>query len=163
RLCRDRAGQGLPAGRRLAPDPLELSRRRRFPQNAGGARRAAREGLMPRHSETRYLPYTPEQLFELVADVEHYDEFLPWVVAVRVVSSKNFWSATIFAGSALRSAVANTTVPTGLEGEPPPGPAMPVIATAISASDAASAPRAIAQAVATLTAPKVSTTSSLTL
>jgi coenzyme Q-binding protein COQ10 len=42
---------------------------------------------MPRHSETRYLPYTPEQLFELVADVEHYDEFLPWVVAVRVRSS----------------------------------------------------------------------------
>ncbi|MFL6829146.1 MAG: type II toxin-antitoxin system RatA family toxin [Sphingomicrobium sp.] len=42
---------------------------------------------MPRHSETRYLPYTPEQLFELVADVEHYDDFLPWVVAVRVRSS----------------------------------------------------------------------------
>jgi coenzyme Q-binding protein COQ10 len=34
---------------------------------------------MPRHSETRYLPYTPEQLFELVADVQHYGEFLPWV------------------------------------------------------------------------------------
>ena len=34
-----------------------------------------------------YLPYTPEQLFDLVADVEHYDEFLPWVVAVRVRSS----------------------------------------------------------------------------
>ena len=42
---------------------------------------------MPRHSETRHLPYTPEQLFELVADVARYDEFLPWVVAVRVRSS----------------------------------------------------------------------------
>ena len=42
---------------------------------------------MPRHSETRHLPYTPEQLFELVADVASYDEFLPWVVAVRVRSS----------------------------------------------------------------------------
>ena len=42
---------------------------------------------MPRHSETRHLPYAPEQLFDLVADVEHYDEFLPWVVAVRVRSS----------------------------------------------------------------------------
>ncbi len=41
---------------------------------------------MPRHSETKYLPYTPEQLFELVADVERYDEFLPWVTAVRVRS-----------------------------------------------------------------------------
>ena len=42
---------------------------------------------MPRHSETRHLPFAPEQLFDLVADVEHYDEFLPWVVAVRVRSS----------------------------------------------------------------------------
>ena len=33
------------------------------------------------------LPYTPEQLFDLVADVARYDEFLPWVVAVRVRSS----------------------------------------------------------------------------
>lgn len=42
---------------------------------------------MPRHSETRHLPYTPEQMFDLVADVARYDEFLPWVVAVRVRSS----------------------------------------------------------------------------
>jgi coenzyme Q-binding protein COQ10 len=42
---------------------------------------------MPRHSETKHLPYTPDQLFELVADVARYDEFLPWVVAVRIRSS----------------------------------------------------------------------------
>ena len=42
---------------------------------------------MPRHSETKHLPYSPEQLFDLVADVSRYDEFLPWVVAVRVRSS----------------------------------------------------------------------------
>jgi coenzyme Q-binding protein COQ10 len=42
---------------------------------------------MPRHSETKFLPYTPDQLFDLVADVARYDEFLPWVVAVRVRSS----------------------------------------------------------------------------
>ena len=42
---------------------------------------------MPRHSETKYLPYSPEQVFALVADVARYDEFLPWVVAVRVRSS----------------------------------------------------------------------------
>lgn len=41
---------------------------------------------MPRHSETKHLPYTPQQLFDLVADVKRYDEFLPWVVAVRVRS-----------------------------------------------------------------------------
>ncbi|NIJ06608.1 coenzyme Q-binding protein COQ10 [Sphingomonas vulcanisoli] len=41
---------------------------------------------MPKHSETRHLPYTPEQMFDLVADVGRYAEFLPWVVAVRVRS-----------------------------------------------------------------------------
>jgi coenzyme Q-binding protein COQ10 len=41
---------------------------------------------MPRHSETRHLPYSPDQLFDLVADVRRYPEFLPWVVAVRVRS-----------------------------------------------------------------------------
>lgn len=44
---------------------------------------------MPRHSETRHLPYTPEQLFAMVADIERYDEFLPWVVAVRIKSSSD--------------------------------------------------------------------------
>lgn len=42
---------------------------------------------MPRHSETRVLPYTPEQLFDLVADVGRYQEFLPWVAATRVRSA----------------------------------------------------------------------------
>ncbi|MEN3747769.1 type II toxin-antitoxin system RatA family toxin [Sphingomonas sp. HF-S3] len=41
---------------------------------------------MPKHSETRALPYSPEQMFELVADVARYPEFLPWVTAVRVRS-----------------------------------------------------------------------------
>jgi coenzyme Q-binding protein COQ10 len=39
---------------------------------------------LPRHKETRRLPYTPEQMFDLVADVGRYGEFLPWVVGVRV-------------------------------------------------------------------------------
>ncbi|WP_114391630.1 type II toxin-antitoxin system RatA family toxin [Oleisolibacter albus] len=39
---------------------------------------------MPTHAEKRVLPYTPEQLFRLVADVERYPEFLPWAVACRI-------------------------------------------------------------------------------
>jgi coenzyme Q-binding protein COQ10 len=39
---------------------------------------------MPIHRETRILPYTPEQVFGLVADVERYPEFLPWCVACRI-------------------------------------------------------------------------------
>ena len=36
--------------------------------------------------ETRRLPYSAEQMFDLVADVARYREFLPWVVATRVRS-----------------------------------------------------------------------------
>jgi coenzyme Q-binding protein COQ10 len=39
---------------------------------------------VPTHAEERVLPYTPEQLFELVADVERYPEFLPWCVGARI-------------------------------------------------------------------------------
>jgi coenzyme Q-binding protein COQ10 len=39
---------------------------------------------LPKHSETRRLPYSPEQMFDLVADVRRYPEFLPWVSAMRV-------------------------------------------------------------------------------
>jgi len=59
---------------------------------------------MPRHAETRHLPYTPEQLFDLVADVARYGEFLPWVSAVRVRSdSETEMVADVIVGfSALR-------------------------------------------------------------
>ena len=39
---------------------------------------------MPTHAEQRLLPYTPEQLFALVADIERYPEFLPWCLGARV-------------------------------------------------------------------------------
>ena len=39
---------------------------------------------MPIHAEQRVLPYRPEQLFDLVADIERYPEFLPWCVAARI-------------------------------------------------------------------------------
>jgi len=41
---------------------------------------------MPRHTESRNLPYTPAQMFDLVADVRSYPEFLPWVAATRIRS-----------------------------------------------------------------------------
>ena len=36
-----------------------------------------------RHHVVRLLPYSPEQLFELVGDVERYPEFVPWITAMR--------------------------------------------------------------------------------
>jgi coenzyme Q-binding protein COQ10 len=39
---------------------------------------------MTTYTEKRNLPYTPEQLFALVADVEHYPDFLPWCKDCRI-------------------------------------------------------------------------------
>ncbi len=41
---------------------------------------------MPTHSETRTLPYTAQQMYDLVADVAAYPKFLPWCSAARVRS-----------------------------------------------------------------------------
>ena len=39
---------------------------------------------MPTHAEIRRLPYTAEQMFDLVAGVEKYPEFLPWCLMTRI-------------------------------------------------------------------------------
>ncbi|MBC6407096.1 MAG: type II toxin-antitoxin system RatA family toxin [Rhodobacteraceae bacterium] len=41
---------------------------------------------MPTHSETRTLPYSAQQMYDLVADVGRYGEFLPWCAAARIRS-----------------------------------------------------------------------------
>lgn len=41
---------------------------------------------MPKHSETRKLPYTAQQMYDLVADVANYPKFLPWTAAARIRS-----------------------------------------------------------------------------
>lgn len=39
---------------------------------------------MPTHAEKRILPYRPEQMYDLVAGVEHYPVFLPWCIGARI-------------------------------------------------------------------------------
>ena len=41
---------------------------------------------MPSHSETRRLPHSAAQMYDLVADVARYPEFLPWTAAARIRS-----------------------------------------------------------------------------
>ena len=41
---------------------------------------------MPKHQETRVLPYSATQMFDLVADIEHYPAFLPWCKEARILS-----------------------------------------------------------------------------
>jgi coenzyme Q-binding protein COQ10 len=54
---------------------------------------------MPTHTEHRVLPYTPEQMCALVADIERYPEFLPWCVAARIRERRaDFVSADLVIG-----------------------------------------------------------------
>lgn len=39
-----------------------------------------------RHGECRILPYPPEKLFRIVADVRRYPEFLPWVMDAKIIN-----------------------------------------------------------------------------
>ena len=39
---------------------------------------------MPTHAEKRHLPYSQKELYELVARVDRYPEFLPWCTAARI-------------------------------------------------------------------------------
>ncbi|PZX46658.1 coenzyme Q-binding protein COQ10 [Roseinatronobacter thiooxidans] len=43
---------------------------------------------MPNHHEYRHMPYSAEQIYDLVADVARYPEFLPWTAAARIRSRK---------------------------------------------------------------------------
>lgn len=44
---------------------------------------------MTTHSETRLVPYSADLMFQVVADVEQYPKFLPWCVALRVLSREH--------------------------------------------------------------------------
>ncbi|MEX5728989.1 coenzyme Q-binding protein COQ10 [Rhodovulum iodosum] len=39
---------------------------------------------MPTHSENREMPYSAQQMYDLVADVASYPKFLPWTAAARI-------------------------------------------------------------------------------
>lgn len=43
---------------------------------------------MARYHVTRVLPYTPDQVFALVGDVERYPEFVPWITAMRAAPAQ---------------------------------------------------------------------------
>jgi len=50
---------------------------------------------MPTHSETRELPYTAQQMYDLVADVDAYPEFLPWTSAARIKREEDMGDHTV--------------------------------------------------------------------
>lgn len=50
---------------------------------------------MPTHSEQRSLPYSAQQMYDLVADVASYPEFLPWCSAARIRSETGQNDSTV--------------------------------------------------------------------
>lgn len=52
---------------------------------------------MPRHFEKRILPYSCEQVYNLVADVEHYPAFLPWCLEATVYRKEQNYMRAILA------------------------------------------------------------------
>ncbi len=66
---------------------------------------------MPSHAEKRVLPYTSEQLFDLVMDIEKYPEFMPWCIATRINSrGKDELNADVIVGFKLMREKFNSTV-----------------------------------------------------
>lgn len=43
---------------------------------------------MYHHKETRYLPFEPEKIFDIILDIESYPEFIPWCCASRIKFQK---------------------------------------------------------------------------
>lgn len=51
---------------------------------------------MPAHTDRRKSRYTPKQLYDVVADVENYPEYLPWVVGARIIENhKDYFIAEL--------------------------------------------------------------------
>lgn len=54
---------------------------------------------MPSHREKRIVPYTSEQLFDLVMDIEKYPQFLPWCTGARInTRARDHLSAEVIIG-----------------------------------------------------------------
>lgn len=43
---------------------------------------------MPTHAEKRLLPYSAEEMYDLIAGIDRYPEFLPWCSAARIRSRR---------------------------------------------------------------------------
>jgi len=44
---------------------------------------------LPRHHIEKILPYTPDQLFALVGNVDAYPEFVPWIQSMRTWNARS--------------------------------------------------------------------------
>lgn len=73
---------------------------------------------MHAYTETRILPYTPQQLYALVVDIEKYPEFIPWCRAARILSRApdSFVGELLVSFSHLTERYSSRVTPTPPEG-----------------------------------------------
>jgi len=50
---------------------------------------------MPTNTETRVMPYSAEQMFDLIADIGKYPEFLPWTAGARIRKTTEIADGTV--------------------------------------------------------------------
>ena len=81
---------------------------------------------MPEHKEIRILPYQPDQIFDLVADIESYPDFLPWCIAARnhkrktVESGEIVWSDLVVGFKLVRERFTSKVNLVPANGDAPP-------------------------------------------
>jgi len=77
---------------------------------------------MHAHAETRTVPYTPKQMFDLIGDVGRYPEFLPWCLAARVTRREDgvLWADLVVGKGPFRETfTSRVTLDEGGDGAPP--------------------------------------------
>ena len=74
---------------------------------------------MPSYHETRFLPYSPQQLYMLVIDIEHYPQFLPWCRAARILAQEEtgFLAELVISFSHITERYTSRVTPTPPEGD----------------------------------------------
>lgn len=77
---------------------------------------------MHHHAETRTVPYSPKQMFDLVTDIGRYPEFLPWCLAARVTGREDgvLWADLVVGKGPFReSFTSKVLLEEGAGGDPP--------------------------------------------
>ncbi len=67
---------------------------------------------MPTHQEKKILPYTKEQLFDLIVDIDAYPKFLPWCVGARITKKEEqvIWADLMIGYKMLREKFSSKVV-----------------------------------------------------
>ena len=60
---------------------------------------------MPKHFENKVMPYTANQMFDLVSDIENYASFLPWCAGARIKTENEVENKIVITSLQIRSII----------------------------------------------------------